>query len=519
MKEIYQNIGKTIQILRSYKLANSTKEDELYFLQKCHQLKKLIKKTVKYGGKLKKIKPLQRINLVSWSNEISSICAQIKRFRKTKEAGRKKKKKIIVRDSISAFDRRIDTKILINHGYELPDEFLLKCANKVVNIISKKLQKFNGLKVYFVFMAIYDINEEIETKSMISKTTTILKHHWLENDERKHLKLWYMEEFYPKMMGIIDEFHGRGSNYVLRRILNLTVNLNVYDPLSGGTYFKLSAKIENKKAVINVQNRDDFCFLWSIMAHIYPEVLQKKNQYISKELEQKVVELFEEYFPNYSSLFEFPMKVDKIKKFEKTYPNFSINVYTMDLEDRYIVPCYLTSKERQNYHIHLFLARKYDDESKEYLYHYCLVKNLNRFVASQIQKCHVKLYICERCVNCFYSDETYAMHEKICVATYRTILPEPPRNIMKFKDFHHKLMNSLVCYADSETLLKPCQENELIKGSYQKHNLFSIGIYLRNRFEDEKSYYTVCSGENVLDQFFHQLKYIAEIAENVSKNS
>ena len=42
-----------------------------------------------------------------------------------------------------------------------------------------------------------------------------------------------------------------------------------YVPLKGSQYIDLPPKVKNSKAVINIQNDDDKCFLWSVLAYLY----------------------------------------------------------------------------------------------------------------------------------------------------------------------------------------------------------------------------------------------------------
>ena len=42
------------------------------------------------------------------------------------------------------------------------------------------------------------------------------------------------------------------------------------DPLRGGAYFNLSKFIKNKKAVINIKNKDDECLRWVLKAAKFP---------------------------------------------------------------------------------------------------------------------------------------------------------------------------------------------------------------------------------------------------------
>ena len=235
-----------------------------------------------------------------------------------------------MKDGPSAFENRIDTKLLINHGYIEPRAFLEACASKIAAIIEKWLSEFSSIKVYFIFAAIYEIREEEEeVKSIYSKTIVLLKKHWLPRREKKSLWKWYRRVALPDLLRRIDDFEANGSGYVLRDILNVSVNMNMYDPLHGGTFFLLPREIRYKNAVMNIKSKDEYCFLWSITAALYTEKFENSNinQFKGKKREE-VYKLFIKRFPLWASRFDFPMGIHKIAKFEKCY-NISINVYTL----------------------------------------------------------------------------------------------------------------------------------------------------------------------------------------------
>src|SRR5688500_1054882 len=69
----------------------------------------------------------------------------------------------------------------------------------------------------------------------------------------------------------LDEYQGEGSGFSLSSIKSLRIQINKYRPWKGSSYMDLPDWIKNKKAVINVQNRNDNkCFLWSVISALHP---------------------------------------------------------------------------------------------------------------------------------------------------------------------------------------------------------------------------------------------------------
>ena len=43
-----------------------------------------------------------------------------------------------------------------------------------------------------------------------------------------------------------------------------------YDPLKASSHIPLPKELQSKKALLNIQNNDEKCFLWSVLAHLHP---------------------------------------------------------------------------------------------------------------------------------------------------------------------------------------------------------------------------------------------------------
>ena len=67
----------------------------------------------------------------------------------------------------------------------------------------------------------------------------------------------------------IEDFHQRGSGWVFDKLLALDLHLLEFDPLRATSYIPLPTHIQNKKAVINIRNNNEKCFLWSVIAGLY----------------------------------------------------------------------------------------------------------------------------------------------------------------------------------------------------------------------------------------------------------
>jgi len=64
----------------------------------------------------------------------------------------------------------------------------------------------------------------------------------------------------------LEQFNTRGSGFVLEYVKRFVVSVLRYRPLHGSTYIPTPAFFAAKHCVINVQNRDSKCFLWSVLS-------------------------------------------------------------------------------------------------------------------------------------------------------------------------------------------------------------------------------------------------------------
>ena len=137
--------------------------------------------------------------------------------------------------------------------------------------------------------------------------------------------------------------------------------------MKGDSYIPLNEFIMRKKAIINMENKDNKCFLWSILRYLYP---RKKHSSRINDLRKYENDL------NFKGI-DFPIKAKDIQTFERQNPDLpGINVFSVN-ENNKIYPLRLNEKDCRKT-IDLFLSSK--DEKK----HYSLIKNFSRLTRSQI---------------------------------------------------------------------------------------------------------------------------------------
>ena len=64
-------------------------------------------------------------------------------------------------------------------------------------------------------------------------------------------------------------------------MIELDLHLLEFDPLRATSYIPLPTYIQNRKAVINIKNKDEKCFLWSVIAGLYGDSHAKNHERVS----------------------------------------------------------------------------------------------------------------------------------------------------------------------------------------------------------------------------------------------
>jgi hypothetical protein len=190
-----------------------------------------------------------------------------------------------------------------------------------------------------------------------------------------------LENFYTKLLDLIEQYELCGSGWVLNKLLRLDLHVLRFDPLRASTHIPLPKEIKLKHAVLNIRNSDNLCFLWCVIAELYPCDIHKDR-----------VSNYRKYQGNFNiEGINMPMALKDIPKFERRN-NVSISVYGYkqgkedsqeeegeegEEEKGYVYPLKIV-KDVMERHVNLLLFS--DGRSS----HYCLIRHFSRLVRSQV---------------------------------------------------------------------------------------------------------------------------------------
>ncbi|GFT24435.1 uncharacterized protein TNCV_3252631 [Trichonephila clavipes] len=143
--------------------------------------------------------------------------------------------------------------------------FLQNSKEEVIRIVENKSKEKKGIK-WFVCAKVRFVRKTAETEeekceSHFRSICEISIPN--ESPEKK------VTEAFVKILSC-EEFEGRGSGWIVDEILHSEVKTCAYQPLAASSYIPLPKTITKKKAVINIKNSDEKCFLWCVLAALHP---------------------------------------------------------------------------------------------------------------------------------------------------------------------------------------------------------------------------------------------------------
>ena len=445
-----------------------------------------VKDLIKYLDNVKEIPKSVSPNLKKLKKKIDDIYKKIKTFEvKESDSALRNFAKVYTIDGKEGFDPQS----FMDGVSENMTELLRNNRNTKVKLILKcyMISEKKNLIRYFPFHSNIEVNVEgtDENNIYFIMTDTILE----------------------RIATLINGSSDGGSDWAFYKVIKLELHTVSYRPLRGNTWIPLPKELADKKAIINIKNKDNKCFLYCILRALNPK--EHNAEILDKKLMEKENTL------NMEGI-EYPVSFKDIKKFEKQNPNISITVLGYNEKDKVhplSVSEYVYNRE---HNIILLLIEK--DGVK----HYCLVKNPSRLLSKQISAHKEGTHLCFRCLNSFWCHKSLKKHWEYCRNQEAVKINMPEKGTMlRFKHHERSEKVPFVIYADTEALIKPIQNCEPNPESsytkkYQKHEPISFSYYIKcfddNVYEPRLRSYTGVDAMEIFVKWIEQdVKEIANI--------
>ena len=234
----------------------------------------------------------------------------------------------------------------------------------------------------------------------------------------------FLEQANEKIEASFDQFLKRGSGWILETIDYLKISGAEFAPMRGKSYIPTPVSIKGKHAIVNIQNEDNRCFEYAIIAsQHYTEI----DQNSAKRPGQYTKWLGKYNFDGCSM----PMEIDDINKFKKKN-NMSINVYHIEHDGKMIAPLRISQQEKKlEEYINLLLIEGEDR------CHYTWIRNFNRLLCYDIKN---PKKFCPFCLSPFDPRYNKKLEEHLPLCRkyggQKVIIPSKGKNIIQFRDIH-----------------------------------------------------------------------------------
>ncbi|GBO33086.1 hypothetical protein AVEN_241117-1 [Araneus ventricosus] len=239
---------------------------------------------------------------------------------------------------------------------------------------------------------------------------------------------------FTKILEAVDEFIRRSSGWILDKNVHFELCVAKYQPLRASSYIILPKRLVDK-AVLNIQNEDQKCIVWCLIAHklnILAHDSFRVSHYIPHEQEIKLDGM------------ECPVPLNKIPIVEQLN-NLRINVF--GYEENAVFPLYVSKRADEDC-INLLLI------TNEETHHYCLIRNMSRLLGYLTKH---KTNYCYRCLHRCAKDEILKEHLQYCNdhSPQHIKMPAKGENFIKFVNLHYLSLSQhsspYIIYADFES--------------------------------------------------------------------
>ena len=213
------------------------------------------------------------------------------------------------------------------------------------------------------------------------------------------------------------------------KLYSMTIYFYKTNDLNGSNYIKIPLR---SNAILNVENNDKYCFLWSILASLYPCNNNHPNR----------VSNFRQYFNELKiNGFDFTngFKCSDVHKFNEPN-NLSVNIFELNF--------YQDQNQWKHKLIPIEISKNNSDRVIDltiYKNHFVLIKKLDVILGD-----HNKKFICSRCLSSYTSENMLIKHKPKCENNDITSIKTSNESHLHWKKYFHKNPLYFRIYADFE---------------------------------------------------------------------
>ena len=195
-----------------------------------------------------------------------------------------------------------------------PDKFLEYAKPPIINIFNSE----RNIKTILYLYVKMSQGERMEEFAFHSKGLKLVLEGTDENDT--------YDEMVEEILEEVDKTReAEGSSWRFEEVIKLVLHTTRWDTINAGSYIELPQALKNKKAIINMKNQDDKCFMWSVLRALNPK--DNHPERIDNDLKSKVDIL------NMQGI-QYPVSFRGIDRFESQNPEITITVLGYNKDER-----------------------------------------------------------------------------------------------------------------------------------------------------------------------------------------
>ena len=285
----------------------------------------------------------------------------------------------------------------------------------------------------------------------------------------------------------IQQQEMKDSGWRFDKINSMTIYFYKTNDLDGSNYIKIPLR---SNAILNIENSDNYCFLWSILAYLYPCNNNHPNR----------VSNYKPYFDKLNIQdFDFTngFKCNDVHKFNDIN-NLSVNIFELNF--------YQDQNHWKHKLIPIEISKNNSDKVIDlaiYKNHYVLIKKLDVFLGD-----HNKKFICRRCLSSYTSENMLIKHKEKCGDDNITTIKTSNESHLHWTKHHHKNPLYFRIYEDFEADNE--KDNSIVGNktiNIYKQNPVLNGYHIVSELEDvlKSDYYQSPLGYNNVDWFVDEV--------------
>ena len=275
--------------------------------------------------------------------------------------------------------------------------YIIKLIKELSVIYARLINQYKFKYHTFFSASFYKINEEDQRNNEIELyINTNINHNSTESDID-------IINVRSQLEHQIQNQEMKESGWIFDKINSMKISFYKTTELNGTSYVKIPLR---SNAILNIQNNDKYCFIWSILASLHPCENDHPNR-----VNNYVYYFNELNFQNFD--FTNGFKCSDVHKFNELN-NLSVNMFELNF--------YQDGDKCKHNLIPIEISKNDSDKVIDlliYKNHYALIKKLNVFLGD-----HHKNFICRRCLNSYTCENALKNHKEKCgednICTIRT---------------------------------------------------------------------------------------------------